>query len=66
MIEFVRMERDGTVVTLTMNNPERINAFTQEMRSALTEAFTRLNDDTGCRAIVLAGEGPNFSAAAAT
>jgi len=61
MTELVKVERENGIVTLTLNNPERMNPFTQDLRLRLTELFTELNDDTACRAIVLTGAGPNFS-----
>ena len=64
MNEQLLMERDGNIVTLTINNPERMNPFNREVRDGLTEAFMQLNSDASCRAIVLTGAGPNFSAGA--
>ena len=51
----------GGVVTLTLNRPERHNAFDGQLVGDLTEAFARLS---GARALVLASSGPNFSAGA--
>lgn len=64
MNEQLLLERDGNIVTLTLNNPERMNPFNREIRDGLTEAFEMLNSDDSCRAIVLTGAGPNFSAGA--
>lgn len=49
---------------LTLNRPERHNAFNAELIAALTEAFTRLGGADEVRAIVLAGRGRSFSAGA--
>ncbi len=49
---------------LTLNRPERHNAFNAELIAALSEAFTRLSGAAGVRAIVLAGAGKSFSAGA--
>jgi 2-(1,2-epoxy-1,2-dihydrophenyl)acetyl-CoA isomerase len=62
MAELTSLERKDGIVTVTLNDPERMNAFSAEMRTQLTEHFTRLNDDEECRAIVLAAAGPNFTA----
>jgi enoyl-CoA hydratase/carnithine racemase len=62
MADLISLERKDGIVTLTLNDPERMNAFSAEMRTQLTEHFTRLNDDDECRAIVLAAAGPNFTA----
>lgn len=56
--------RDGAIVTLTLRNPGKLNAMSLGLRDALIAAFTRLNDDDGCRAIVLTGADGNFSAGA--
>jgi len=56
--------RDGAIVTLTMRNAGKLNAMSIPIRDALTAAFTRLNDDETCRAIVLTGADGNFSAGA--
>ncbi|MEI6418178.1 MAG: enoyl-CoA hydratase-related protein [Sphingomonadales bacterium] len=49
---------------LTLNRPERHNAFNAELIAALAEAFTRLGQAAEVRAIVLAGNGKSFSAGA--
>jgi 2-(1,2-epoxy-1,2-dihydrophenyl)acetyl-CoA isomerase len=56
--------RDGAIVTLTMRNAGKLNAMSAPIRDVLTAAFTRLNDDETCRAIVLTGADANFSAGA--
>jgi 2-(1,2-epoxy-1,2-dihydrophenyl)acetyl-CoA isomerase len=56
--------RDGAIVTLTLRNDGKLNAMSVGIRDALTAAFTRLNDDDTCRAIVLTGADGNFSAGA--
>jgi hypothetical protein len=55
----VRVERDGSRLTLTLNRPERHNAFSAEMRDALVEGL-RVASDPGVAAIELAGAGPSF------
>lgn len=51
---------DGRVAVLTMNRPEALNALSDEMMDALSEATNRLknNSDIGC--IVLTGAGRGF------
>jgi enoyl-CoA hydratase/carnithine racemase len=61
MTEHVRIERDGGVLTLTLNRPERKNALTQAMYMALGEAIAGADDDTSVRAILIQGEGDLFS-----
>jgi methylglutaconyl-CoA hydratase len=55
------IERDGDVLRVTLARPERRNAFDAALIAELAAAFV----DVGrARAVVLAGEGPSFSAGA--
>lgn len=54
---------DGVAV-LTLNRPDRRNAYTGRMGAALNEAYRALDDDDGVRAIVLTGAGDAFCAGA--
>jgi len=58
----VRASRSGSTLTLTLNRPEKLNAFNDEMTHALLEAFAVAETDPGVRAVVLRGEGRAFSA----
>lgn len=51
------VERDGAVLRLTLNRPERRNAVNDELILALTDAFDQASKDSGVRAIVLTGAG---------
>ena len=64
MNEPVLLECDGDIVTLTLHNPGKMNAFSQAMRDRLIELLGELNADPACRAIVLTGHGEHFSAGA--
>src|SRR5215210_5029438 len=57
----LRVEREGPVLRVTLARPERRNAFDAELIAALTDAFAGAAD---ARAVVLAGDGPSFSAGA--
>jgi 2-(1,2-epoxy-1,2-dihydrophenyl)acetyl-CoA isomerase len=52
---------DG-VATLTLNRPEKLNAFTDEMLAALAEALKQAERDETVRCIVITGSGRAFSA----
>ncbi|MCA8909050.1 MAG: enoyl-CoA hydratase/isomerase family protein [Rhodospirillaceae bacterium] len=52
---------DG-VATVTMNRPDRHNAFDETLIAALTEVIGTLGSDPAVRAIVLRGAGKSFSA----
>lgn len=56
----VVVDRDGAVVTITMNRPERRNALTADLKAELLRAVTAAGDDSGVRAVVLAAAGPAF------
>ena len=53
--------RDGYRV-LTLNRPQRLNAFTEPMHVALREALAAAEADTGCRALLITGAGRGFCA----
>ncbi|MDR3658897.1 MAG: enoyl-CoA hydratase-related protein [Mycobacterium sp.] len=55
---------DDGVVTLTLNRPERRNAFGDGMREELADAYTRCNDADEVRVVVLTGAPPAFCAGA--
>jgi enoyl-CoA hydratase/carnithine racemase len=55
--------RDGVAV-LTLNRPERLNAYTGEMGALLSQAYRDCDDDDDVRAIVLTGAGRAFCAGA--
>jgi methylglutaconyl-CoA hydratase len=57
----LRIERDDFVLRVTIAKPERRNAFDAELIAELHEAFGEVGN---ARAVVLAGEGPSFSAGA--
>jgi enoyl-CoA hydratase/carnithine racemase len=57
----LRIERDGPILRITLAKPERRNAFDAELIRELHEAFSDVGD---ARVVVLAGEGPSFSAGA--
>src|SRR5947209_6122052 len=53
--------REGPVLVLTMNYPERRNALAMPMREAMTAALERAEADRELRAVVLTGAGGIFS-----
>lgn len=57
----VRIERDGPVLRVTLARPEKRNAFDGELIRELNEAFADVGD---AHVVVLAGDGPSFSAGA--
>lgn len=61
-MKWVNYERDGAIVTITMNRPERLNAWGKDTARDLGEAFQRYNDDEEARVAILCGAGRSFCA----
>lgn len=55
-------ELDDSILTLTLNRPERRNSLSEEMISALHEAIEAAGADDDVRAVVIAAKGHVFSA----
>jgi enoyl-CoA hydratase/carnithine racemase len=60
----ILLERDGTIVTLTLNRPDKLNAIDGAMLDALGEALAQIERAPEIRAVVLTGAGRAFSAGA--
>jgi enoyl-CoA hydratase/carnithine racemase len=52
------------IATITLDRPERLNAFTHVMRGELIDAFDRADADDDVRAVVVTGRGRAFCAGA--
>lgn len=50
------------ILTLRLNRPDQLNAFTVEMANELEDAFNRASEDDDVRAIVVTGNGRAFCA----
>src|ERR1700742_779972 len=53
---------ESRVLTLRLNRPDQLNAFTVEMANELADAFGRASEDDGVGAIVVTGSGRAFCA----
>ncbi len=62
MVEPVLVEQRGAVLLVTLNRPDRLNAFTEEMHLALRDALTVAVDNKTVRAVVMTGAGRGFCA----
>jgi methylglutaconyl-CoA hydratase len=60
-VSALRVELEGPVLRITMARPERRNAFDAALIAELTSAFADVGD---ARVVLLAGDGPSFSAGA--
>jgi methylglutaconyl-CoA hydratase len=56
------VSRDGPLLTLTLNRPERRNALSRSLVMALREAIESAARDGVIRVVVVAGNGPTFCA----
>jgi enoyl-CoA hydratase/carnithine racemase len=58
----LRYEVAENILTLTLNRPDQLNAFTIEMAHELIDAFNRASGDDEVRAVVVTGAGRAFCA----
>ena len=58
------VERDGPIVTLTMNRPEARNALSAEMLGRMLDAWEMIDGDREVRVAILTGAGGHFCAGA--
>jgi enoyl-CoA hydratase/carnithine racemase len=62
--EEILYEVEDGVLTITLNRPDRLNAFTATMGRELIEAFDRSDADDDVRAVIVTGAGRGFCAGA--
>jgi enoyl-CoA hydratase/carnithine racemase len=60
----IRYSEDDGVLTVTLDRPDRLNAFTRTMQGELIDAFDRADADDDVRAVVVTGAGRAFCAGA--
>jgi 2-(1,2-epoxy-1,2-dihydrophenyl)acetyl-CoA isomerase len=58
----ILVSRDAGVLSLTLNRPDKLNAFNPEMHRLLREALEEARDEPGVRAVLLTGSGRGFCA----
>ena len=61
MTDKVRLEVDGAIATITNDNPDKHNAFDDEMDQRLFEILGELRERPEVRAVIWRGEGKSFS-----
>ncbi len=62
MNDYVLRERRGATLLITLNRPERRNAFDLEVRQSLAQAVLQACDDQEVKAVVITGAGDAFCA----
>jgi 2-(1,2-epoxy-1,2-dihydrophenyl)acetyl-CoA isomerase len=60
--EAIRFETADGVATITLNRPEKLNAYTVAMGEEAVDAFRRARADEAVRAVILTGAGRGFCA----
>ncbi|MCX0273085.1 crotonase/enoyl-CoA hydratase family protein [Nocardia zapadnayensis] len=60
----IRLDISDSVATITLDRPDKLNAFTTAMGNELIEAFDTCDRDDAVRAVVLTGAGRAFCAGA--
>ncbi len=62
--ETILLEKADHIATITLNRPERLNAFNPKMYEELSRAAKAVSDDDDVRVVILTGAGRAFSAGA--
>ncbi len=62
--EQIKTEVSGSVLTITLDRPDRLNAWTAQMGEELRAAFDEADADDDVRAIIVTGAGRGFCAGA--
>ena len=62
--ETILYDKKDKVLTITLNRPERLNAFTGQMMDDLIDAFDKAGKDDEIRVIIVTGAGRGFCAGA--
>jgi enoyl-CoA hydratase len=62
MTDTVLVEADGPVRIVTLNRPDEMNCFDDDLHRSFPEALDRIAGDRDARAVVLTGAGRAFSA----
>ncbi len=58
--ELVRYETDDNIAIVTMNRPEKLNAISHELRTEVSVALLRADDDKANNVVILRAEGRSF------
>jgi enoyl-CoA hydratase/carnithine racemase len=62
--ETITYEVDEQILTITLNRPDKLNAFNGTMQQELIDAFDQADKDDDVRAIIVTGAGRGFCAGA--
>src|SRR6516164_64217 len=62
--ETIKYEVEDQILTITLNRPDKLNAFTATMQREIIDALDAADRDDGIRAIIVTGAGRGFCAGA--
>ncbi len=62
MSEHIKVSEDANILTITLDRPDKLNAFVGHMRRDLAEALEHAGSDRTIRAVVITGAGRAFCA----
>jgi len=65
MSELVLVQRAGSIATVVLNRPEKLNALNSQVVNAMSKALAQLEDNPDVRVAILAGSGEKAFAAGA-
>jgi len=60
----IRQTLEDGILTITLNRPDKLNAYTARMGRELTESFRRADEDDAVRVVIVTGAGRAFCAGA--
>ena len=60
--QFIKLERRGPITVMTLDRPERLNAWNMEMRQEMRAAVTEMVEDNDLRVAIITGSGRAFAA----
>lgn len=60
--ETILYEKEGKILTLTLNRPDKLNAISVKMRREIVDAIKKINDDDDVLVAIIKGAGKGFSA----
>jgi enoyl-CoA hydratase/carnithine racemase len=62
--QHITCDLDGSCLIVTLNRPEKLNAYTGLMGAEIAHAFERADTDDNVRAVIVTGSGRAFCAGA--
>ncbi len=62
--EYILVEKQEGIATITLNRPDRLNALTPEMRVQMRKALEDAEEDVNVRVIIITGAGRGFCSGA--